>query len=353
MAGVINPGQRQGLLDQVAKGLSIARDIYGIKSAMDESKYRDQQRADETAGNVSANEFTKDIAPKYDIVDDGTPGSTKIGVRRGEGVEQLSIMPKKPKATGPETRSLGNSLIAQDPKTGEWKPVYTAPQKPEKPKDQELITIDTGDEIKIVPKVAGASYTKAKKPGQDQDDAYKKLSKPDQIAVDTLGKSIADKTTIATQIDQQLANLKKSWSEGNVDLAVTQGQEMLKILNSDMGKDAVGTEEANRLGKFLEYKLANFTGPGSFHGRDVEQFFKQAAQKNNSIKAAIADSKKQVAAILAGKGAPELPTSETEIGPKGGAGTALAKQPPKVGELVDGYEFLGGDPADQKNWKKK
>lgn len=26
---------------------------------------------------------------------------------------------------------------------------------------------------------------------------------------------------------------------------------------------------------------------------------------------------------------------------------------PKMGDIVDGYEFLGGDPADQKSWKKK
>lgn len=45
MAGVMNPGQRRTLMDDVAQGLAIAESVYGIKSKMDEQDYRDEQRA--------------------------------------------------------------------------------------------------------------------------------------------------------------------------------------------------------------------------------------------------------------------------------------------------------------------
>lgn len=38
------------------------------------------------------------------------------------------------------------------------------------------------------------------------------------------------------------------------------------------------------------------------------------------------------------------------VKPKGGAAKSGA---PKVGDIVDGYKFKGGDPADQKNWEKQ
>lgn len=64
------------------------------------------------------------------------------------------------------------------------------------------------------------------------------------------------------------------------DARIKVGQSLLKLLNSAEGSDAVGAEEARRLGSFLEYKMANFTQPGSFWGRDLGAFTDQV--KNNS-----------------------------------------------------------------------
>lgn len=334
MSGVMNPGQRQGLMDQVMKGLAIAESVYGIKAKIAEADRRDQQDLDAKEGNISAADYATKIAPDFDKVDANTPGATKIGVRRGDNVEEVFMMRKKPKIS-PEYREVGGNVVMIDPTNNTSKVVYQGEKKPEKVTyssfeytdkngDKRLGRMDSNGQRLM------ASDDPLKEPATAGSDSFKKLPKQDQIAVEELGKGIASKTAIAEQIDNQLANIRQSIAEGKEDLAVQQGAEMLKILNSDMGKDAVGAEEAKRLGAFLEYKIANFTGPGSFFGRDIDQFFEQAAQKNNSIKASIADSQKRLDNILAGRGNAPLKPTDTKLAPKGGDGTAMASGKPKT-----------------------
>lgn len=61
------------------------------------------------------------------------------------------------------------------------------------------------------------------------------------------------------------------------------GQGILKLLNSAEGADAVGAEEAKRIGSYLEYKIANFTQPGSFIGRDLDKFTDQVRNNANLL----------------------------------------------------------------------
>lgn len=60
------------------------------------------------------------------------------------------------------------------------------------------------------------------------------------------------------------------------------GESMLKSLNSLVGADAVGVEEANRLGDALKFQIGNFTGPGEVVGRDLKGFESQALNLINS-----------------------------------------------------------------------
>lgn len=61
------------------------------------------------------------------------------------------------------------------------------------------------------------------------------------------------------------------------DQKIKTGQSLFKLLNSAEGSDAVGAEEASRLGSYLEYNLGNFTQPGAFVGRDLGGFTDQVA----------------------------------------------------------------------------
>jgi hypothetical protein len=133
-------------------------------------------------------------------------------------------------------------------------------------------------------------------------DPYKGLRQPEKDVVDAETKNMSAKTAIANMIDQEAAAMKAALASGNEDLAITQGQNMLKILNSAAGQDAVGVDEAKRLAGFLEYKILNFTQPGSFIGRDLDQFLNQVTEKSKALKNAATLSKSQVESVMGGRG---------------------------------------------------
>lgn len=59
------------------------------------------------------------------------------------------------------------------------------------------------------------------------------------------------------------------------DEKIKVGQGLYKLLNSAEGSDAVGAEEAKRIGSYLEYNIMNFTQPGAIFGRDLKGFTSQ------------------------------------------------------------------------------
>lgn len=86
MAGVMNPGQRRGLLDQVAQGVAIARDVYGIKNSFDENRRREEAAAAEKAeakqkdddyasGKLNKGQQVELAAKGFVPVKEGTPGA--------------------------------------------------------------------------------------------------------------------------------------------------------------------------------------------------------------------------------------------------------------------------------------
>jgi hypothetical protein len=99
-----------------------------------------------------------------------------------------------------------------------------------------------------------------------------------------LAKANADKISIANQISGTLKILDDP--KVSKEQKISQGRQMLKVLNSTQGKDAVGAEEAKRLGSYLESSFGvNWNSPralGDF-GMNLEGFREQAALTNKAL----------------------------------------------------------------------
>lgn len=93
-----------------------------------------------------------------------------------------------------------------------------------------------------------------------------------------IGTKNANLFSVKGGMDSALAQLENPKLSEEEKIKVGQG--LLKLLNSAEGSDAVGAEEAQRIGSYLEYKIGNFTQPGSFIGRDLDLFTDQV--RNNS-----------------------------------------------------------------------
>jgi hypothetical protein len=114
--------------------------------------------------------------------------------------------------------------------------------------------------------------------------AFDNLPEDKKHTITELSKKNAAKLSIKNQIDAVMSN----WDSLPEDQKVTQGRQLLKTLNSVEGSDAIGAEEAKRLGARLEYSMGNFTNsnPTQF-GRDVPGFAEQARDTAKAIGTAV------------------------------------------------------------------
>lgn len=192
--------------------------------------------------------------------------------------------------------------------------------------------------------------------------AFDRLPPENQKQIEQLATKSANKSSIKNQIDSALQILDNP--EISEDQKITAGQGLLKVLNSSEGADAIGAEESKRLGGLLEYKVANFTQPGSFIGRDLGEFVNQVKLKSQELGQGVARNRSEMDTLYGRKGA-DVPAIEVPEGAKdkggvikrmadslSGGSEAKAAAPIKHGHKEDGYVFIGGDPADQKNWKR-
>lgn len=140
----------------------------------------------------------------------------------------------------------------------------------------------------------------------------------------------ASKVAIKNQIDAVMNN----WDNLPEDQKVAQGRQLLKTLNSTEGADAIGVEEAKRLGAKLEFATGNIfnSNPLQF-GRDLGGFKEQASLTSKAIGDAV--------------GANQSIIDENMGRPKKAAPSEIPH-----GTIEDGFIFYGGDPSDSKNWKK-
>ena len=144
------------------------------------------------------------------------------------------------------------------------------------------------------------------KKGTIGDTGQKGVPKQSEIPIDVksevsaLSGKTGTKISIANQLQSHLNEFKKAATD---DDKVRIGNEMLKIINSTEGSDAVGTDERKNLGNALDYHIASLPSavgitPGKFHGRDLDGFETQAQATVNSINNAVKENRKSVDGIM-------------------------------------------------------
>lgn len=113
---------------------------------------------------------------------------------------------------------------------------------------------------------------------------FENLPKDKQLTIEELAKKNANKISIRNQINAALAG----WDKLSPDQQVATGRQLIKTLNSTEGADAVGAEEAKRLGGKLEFAMGNFfnSNPTQF-GRDLPGFKEQAKNVSDNIGTAV------------------------------------------------------------------
>lgn len=109
--------------------------------------------------------------------------------------------------------------------------------------------------------------------------------------VENLATKNANKVSIANQIDAVMSK----WDSLSEDQKIVQGGQLLKTLNSPEGADAIGKEEAERLGNKLQFAMGNFTNDSPMRvGRDLEGFKQQAMGTASSLRSAVSANQSEV-----------------------------------------------------------
>lgn len=319
-AQVIIP-QGDSILGDVMKGLQVAETIFGIKTNRQRvareaerqtvADKKEQEKIAEEAflkkGGLTPENERELAGQGWQFTEPDAPGALQSFVRRN-GVEQPIGL--RPPAKAPrETQESVQEYLAEDGKVrlGRWikgQGLVSSPNDPLAPKQN----------------VEG---------GTERD---KLLSIEDKATISKLATQTADKINIRNSIQGQLDQMKVALEAQDEDLAVSIGNGMLKTLNSTEGADAVGEGEAARLASFLQYKIANFTGPGSFIGRDLDKFVEQASSRLTSIDQSISDNRKEIARIRG-----TLQQSSEQVAKQRGITI------PKDGTAIAGPENGGGD----------
>jgi hypothetical protein len=135
-----------------------------------------------------------------------------------------------------------------------------------------------------------------------------------QDQVKDLAKKNASIFTVKSGIDSSLKQLQ----DPNLSEAekIKVGQETMKLLNSAEGADAVGAEEAQRLGSYLEYALGNVTGPGGFRiGRDLEGFTEQIKNNSSRLAERMRRNEEGISGLSSGRSLVEIASQNQPVAP--------------------------------------
>jgi len=186
-------------------------------------------------------------ADKYNVAESGTPGSMKFMLKEMGGATRDIYLTPKQKEADPLAQ-LNKSI-----------------------KEQTLANMKTN---KSIDKLA-----------------------PEQQAVATgLSQKNASKIAIKNQIDSVMGN----WDKLDDEQKIVQGRQLLKTLNSTEGADAIGSEEAKRLGGLLEFQMFNVNQPGPMFGRDLKGFKTQAMDTSSAIGRAV-DANREIIEQMTGR----------------------------------------------------
>lgn len=272
------PRQKEEIdpMDKILKGLQIASSVYGLKDAYDKGQMLKEDRElakqklsleQKKAEDEGLTLLPKDLlsyGDKYSVADKEAPGSMKFMLKElGGTTRDIYLIPKK-KEVDPLLTELTRARI---------------------------------DKLKTESAPGG----------------IEKLAPEIQASANTLATKNANKIAIKNQIDSFMG----SWDKLSEDQKIVQGRQLLKTLNSTEGADAIGTEEAKRLGGLLEYQMFNITQPGPMFGRDLEEFKTQAMDTSASIGKAIETNRNAIEQMTGRKQSyqgRELPQQQLQVG---------------------------------------
>lgn len=168
-------------------------------------------------------------------------------------------------------------------------------------------------------------------------DPFKKLPEDQKNVITKLSEKNAAKIAIANQIDAVMGN----WEKLDDDQKVTQGRQLLKVLNSSEGADAIGSEEAKRLGSKLEYAMGNFTNSNPMQfGRDLPGFSENAKNTSLGLKSGISANQKII------NDAYGNPNRQTAMGNAVGL-SAPRSEPPQQRAIPVPKELVNLSPQEQ------
>lgn len=320
MPGVVVPTAREKKdpLAQLAQGLQIASSVYGIKSGMaaDERAEKRDALADEDRARALASEDDAKrgvltpmqraaMQKDFEEVPEGTPGAIPAYVRDANGQESPLFMRVRGKAPAPKkemtkvaTTKNGKSgtvvkyndgtedFFDAAPSTADHSGSWVSTGQVDEQGHLISQNTKTGEQRvgTIVGKKAGAEAPEHKAAGA--------------VAANFEG-DYAKKTQIVSVIDRELQKFEEFVKNGDTDGAARHGQGMLKALNSAFGADAVGKDEADRLGGYLKPFKAPWE-PGSMMHRDLDLFAEQVRAKADALRGAAADSLAQAERIREG-----------------------------------------------------
>lgn len=130
-----------------------------------------------------------------------------------------------------------------------------------------------------------------------------------KVATDLSGKN-ANKVAIKNQIDSVVGQ----WDSLTEDQKIASGRQLLKTLNSTEGADAIGVEEANRLGSKLEFAMGNLfnSNPVQF-GRDLAGFKEQAKNTSKAIGQSIKSNQEIIKGITGRGGSININDQKNEM----------------------------------------
>lgn len=123
--------------------------------------------------------------------------------------------------------------------------------------------------------------------------------------VDTLSTKVGNVSSIKNELD----TFVEMWPKLSEAERLKQGDLLLKTLNSPQGADAIGVEEANRLGNKLRFAFGNITNdnPAQF-GRDLEGFFDDVKNTSTRLGGTLEKNQEQIDGYL---GRPKKTKQET------------------------------------------
>lgn len=131
------------------------------------------------------------------------------------------------------------------------------------------------------------AFNKAQK---EANDPYNKLSKAEQLIADEELKTFSKRQGSVDKLSTAISQLESK--DIPDDEKVVIGQGILKLLNDPEVSDAIGKDEAERIGAYLQQ--FSLTRPGSTFGRDLPRFTSQVKNKLALAKGTQEQSRKRL-----------------------------------------------------------